>query len=335
MHENNKMRQNKAEDETVSAQYSRAEKDSAVVDISGRGKLVLGGKDHLKFLQGMLTNDVLKPRDGEGAYSFMLNQKGRVLTDMRLFRKERETLVDIEAQAAEKTALRLETFKLSYKVDIARDENRALFHLFGQRAEEAIVRFLDCAVKIKQFDHFDSTVAGARVWMARVDRSGKTGFDIEAEPGNSGKILELLKETGVFPASPEVLEIMRVEAGIPRYGKDMDESVIAPETGLLQAVSFEKGCYVGQEIVARAHWRGRVNRQLSGFLFRGQTVPREETGIVSLGGDAIGRITSSVYSPRFGVAAMGYIRREFKSVGTEIKTETGLEGKVADFSPDG
>ncbi len=311
-------------------QYFRARKHSAIFDISDREKLVLSGKDHLKFLQGMLTNDVLKLRAGEGIGALMLNQKGRILADMRLFRKDSETHLDLEAATAGKTMRLMNDFKLSYKVEIEKKEDRALFHLAGPEAPKIFSQFFQRdAEAMNRFDHFEGSVAGAHVWTARVDRTGKTGFDIETAPENSGKTLEAFVEKGVSHAGPEVLEIMRIEAAIPKYGTDMDESVIAPETGLMSAISFDKGCYVGQEIVARAHWRGRINRHFSAFVFSGEKPPPGGSEIISEQGAVIGRVTSSAFSPPAGSIAVGYIRREFKSPGTVIKTGAGQEGKVA------
>ncbi len=321
-------------DETLSEQYRRTRNRSAVADISHREMLVLSGKDHLKFLQSMISNDVLKPVPGEGIYAFMLNNKGRILTDMRLFKKDSETHLDLEANMAEETARRMNDFKLSYRLEIKRRENRALFHLTGPEVPKAVSQLLRTdAEAMKQFDHFESSIADAHVCMARVDRTGQVGFDIETAPENSRKVLSAFAEKGTVPVGREIFDIMRIESGIPEYGKDMDESVIAPETGLLCAVSFDKGCYVGQEIVARAHWRGRVNRHFSRFVFKGEKPPPQGEKIACGERSGIGRITSSGFSPAAGAVAVGYIRREFTSPGTEIKTENGFEGKVAELPP--
>ena len=287
----------------------------------------------MKFLQGILTNDVLKSAAGEGVYSLMLNRKGRVLADMRLFRDDSETFLDVETDAEETTANLMEGLKLSYAVEIKSGGGRALFHLAGPEAPVAVSGVLERDVReMKRFEHFRSAVSGARIWAARTDRVGGAGFDIETRPEDAGKIAGLFERSGVFPADGETFEILRIESGTPRYGRDMDESVIAPETGIEDAVSFEKGCYVGQEIVARAHWRGRVNRLLSGFLFKGDDAPARGSAVVAPedGGPA-GSVTSSAVSPDLGAVAMGYIRREFSEFGTAVKTEDGHEGRVCGF----
>lgn len=316
-------------DKTVSAEHKRAHMHSVFFDLSHRGRLILTGKDHLKFLQGILSNDVLKLSGGEGTYAFMLNPKGRILTDMRLFRKDGQTVLDLESEAADKTAERMNALKLSYGVEIEKAGNHTLFHLTGREVRETATQLFGTDVgEMKEFDHLEASVTNTPVWAARVDRTGQTGFDIEGAPENRAETLRAFAGKNVIAAGPETFDLLRIEAGIPEYGKDMDESVIAPETGLQNAVSFEKGCYVGQEIVARAHWRGRVNRHFARFVFEGKTPPSGGTGIVSDEGKAIGRVTSSAFSPSAGAVAVGYIRREFKSPGTEIKTENGQKGKI-------
>ncbi|WP_462137179.1 CAF17-like 4Fe-4S cluster assembly/insertion protein YgfZ [Candidatus Mycalebacterium sp.] len=318
-------------------EYRRARDGCALFDLSGAGKLFLKGKDHLKFLQSILTNDVLKPAAGQGVYSLMLNRKGRVLCDMNLFMADGGTLIDItNPDVAARTQTLMDEMKLSYRVEIER-KTRHLVHIAGPSAEDAVSEVLGREVKtMKPFDHFETAVkklsgtTGGAVWAARCDRTGLGGFDIEANnPEVRVEIEKQFASGGVLPASTQTFDILRMEAGIPEYGKDMDESVIAPETGLENAISFDKGCYVGQEIVARAHWRGRVNRRFSGFLFDGR--PSAPGEIVSPEGTPIGRITSSGFSPDFGAVALGYIRREYGEPGTAVKTGDGHEGKVAEL----
>ncbi len=312
----------------LNEEYRRARNGCVMFNLSGAGKLVIKGKDHLKFLQGVLTNDVLKPVAGQGVYSLMLNRKGRVLCDMNLFMADGVTLIDIADPAvAARMQTLMDELKLSYRVEIER-KTRNLVHIAGLSADDAAPVVLGREVKtMKPFDHFETDEA---VWAARCDRTGLKGFDIESD--NPGVIAEIEKQFasgGVLPASAQTLDILRIEAGVPEYGKDMDESVIAPETGLENAISFDKGCYVGQEIVARAHWRGRINRRFSGFLFDGQ--PPEPGEIFSHEGAPVGRITSSGFSPDFGAVALGYIRREHGESGAAVKTGNGCEGKVAEL----
>ncbi len=198
----------------IPVQYRRAHESCAIFDISERDKLVLGGKDHLKFLQNIITNDVLKLSAGEGVHSLMLNRKGRVLADMRLFRKDSETCLDIEPETGEPTAKYMEQLKLSYRVEIKNESGRALFHLAGPGASEAVSRVLGRDVrKMSVFEHCESAGDDARLWTARTDRVGVPGFDIETGRENAGEILGIFEENGVFPASAETFEILRDRIG--------------------------------------------------------------------------------------------------------------------------
>ncbi|MCY3973204.1 MAG: hypothetical protein OXF52_03265 [Candidatus Dadabacteria bacterium] len=322
-------------DENISGQYARAREGLAVFDISGRGRLSLSGRDTLKFLQGILTNDVLKPAEGEGLYTLMLNRKGRVLTDMRLFKGDGVVIADLESCALAPTAQRLNEFKLSYKVAVEEKGGFSLLYLCGPEAAGAVSRLCGAdAGRMKPFDHFEGEVAGAKITAARTDRAGAAGFDLACSSADADAVLAALRAEGAGVCDPQVLEIMRVEEGVALYGRDMDENVIAPETGLLGAVSFEKGCYVGQEIVARAHWRGKVNRLLARLEFDGAPPP-EGAELFSESGDRAGRITSSALSPRLGAVAMGYVRREFSEPQTGVRTDSGRDGRVAGAARDG
>ncbi len=267
----------------------------------------------------------MKPSAGQGLYALMLNRKGRILTDMRLFLSEDETALDLEPSVTDVTAERMNDFKLSYKVDIKKDEGRAVFHLCGAEAAGCVSHITGAdAGAMNPFDHRDCPEIDARA--ARTDRLGVTGFDIDTPGANAGEVRKLFEKGGAAFAGADVFEAVRIEAVIPVYGKDMDESTIAPEAGLENAVSFEKGCYVGQEVVARTHWRGRVNRHLAGFVFEGDPPPGGSE--IFSDGSAAGRVTSSGFSPRLGAVAMGYIRREYAAAGTEILTSGGQRGKV-------
>ena len=143
------------------------------------------------------------------------------------------------------------------------------------------------------------------------------------------------EELGVTPVGMDAMNTLRVEAGIPAYGVDMDESNIPIEAGLWDALDFEKGCYVGQEVVARIKWRGHVNWHLLGLLLDGDTVPKPGDEIFS-GERKIGRVTSGVFSPSLGKPiALGYLRREFKEPGTKVTVKTdeknALNGVISDI----
>ncbi len=305
-------------------EYTAVRQGVGIVDLSSRGKLRLSGKDHLKFLQGMLTNDVMKLEEGTGMYATVLTVKGRMISDMRVYREGESVLLDLEAGLNEKVRELLTKFRLSYKADIDDiTETTGLISVQGPQAAKLIGLLIERELpQMKQYDFQKAEAACLGLTIVSVNRTGEEGYDIYVS--NEG--LELLwdtlisrgEELGVKPVGYGALNTLRIEAGIPVYGVDMDESNIPIEAGLWDALNFEKGCYVGQEVVARIKWRGHVNWHLMGFASEGASAPEVGDEIFS-GERKIGRITSSIFSPAVNKAlSLGYIRREFKDPGTQV-----------------
>ncbi len=282
-----------------------------VIDISSRGKLMLSGADHIKFLQGMLTNDVKEKIPGTGIYAAILTPKGKMISDMRVFKNEDSVYMDTEPGMSGNIAELLRRFKLSYKAEVIDvTEDYCVFHVCGPSCGELIEKRLGTDVKhMKAYDHR----ACGKATVMKLNRTGETGFDVLFENRSAQKIWELLIENPPVPGlcGQEALETLRIEAGIPVYGKDMDISTIPIEAGIWDALDFEKGCYVGQEVVARIKWRGRVNWHLAYFEVQqdGSALPGDTLWVKE---KKVGRITSSTYSPTLGKKiSIGYIRREF------------------------
>jgi len=172
---------------------------------------------------------------------------------------------------------------------------------------------------------------GARAIVAGVNRTGGRGYDLYVPKGSAGVVWDRLIKSGARPVGLRAMETLRIEAGIPRYGVDMNEETIPLEAGLDHAVNYDKGCYVGQEVVARIHWRGHVNWVLSGFLLAGRELPSPGSELRD-GNKKVGYITSSAYSPSLDrVIALGYIRRELSEPGSEavLNTEDGGIAELA------
>lgn len=298
---------------------ARAVRESVgVIDISGRGKLMLSGTDHIKFLQGILTNDVEGKKPGTGAYAAILTHKGKMISDMRVFRNETSVYMDTEPDTGGNIAELLRRLRLSYKAEVLDvTENYCVFHVCGPGCGELIEKRLGVDIKqMKEYDHRPCT--GATVM--KLNRTGESGFDVFFENRSARKIWELLLENPAVAelCGQDALETLRIEAGIPVYGKDMDISTIPIEAGIWHALDFEKGCYVGQEVIARIKWRGRVNWHLAYFETQqgGGTLPGDTLRVKE---KKVGRITSSTYSPTLGKnISIGYIRREFRDFQEEI-----------------
>jgi folate-binding protein YgfZ len=264
------------------------------VDRAERTKLLVGGGDGAEFLQGQLTNDVEGLTSGTGCYAALLTHKGKLRADMRVLRGEDWIWLDSEPQSRELLLQTLERYSLGrdVRLDDVTDE-RAITSLIGPRAREA----LDTTPP----DEEHAFVHGELGLYVATD----LGVDVISDVSEAERIRDAI---GAEPVSAEAAECLRIESGRPRFGLDMDEETIPEEAGLNdRAVSFTKGCYVGQETVARLHYKGRPNRHLRGLRL---SAPADRGDEVRLGERAIGRVGSSCVSPAHGPIALAVIRRE-------------------------
>jgi aminomethyltransferase len=321
-------------------EYYAVRNNVGILDLSHHGKIELGGKEHIKFLQGILSNDVKKLEEGDGQYATFLTPKGRIVTDMKLYRKGGSVLIELEPGLNEKVIELLLKYRISYKVVIEDLTKRlSLISVQGPNSERLIEKTLGGKIPdLKEYCFFSGEINGKELLIAYVNRTGELGFDVFVSSDGTNKILweSLIAKGQEFEARPVGLfafETLRIEAGIPRYGVDMNENTIPIEAGLWNALSFEKGCYVGQEVIARIKWRGHVNWHLVGLRIDGDYTPKENCKILT-GEREVGYITSSSYSPKLNkIIALGYIRREFNKPGVQvtIKTETN-ETRSAEVS---
>ena len=306
------------------AEYEAAKNRVGISDLSDRGKLRLSGKDHLKFLQGMLTNDVMKLLEGDGMYAAILTVKGRMLSDMRVYRETESILLDLEPGLNKKVGEILTRYRLSYKATIDDvTDTVGLLSVHGPLSRGLVIAAAGSEnIPVNEFGHTSPAIGGRDVKVVKLNRTGSDGYDIyapaESLPDVWNVLMEKGKAHGIVPVGRAALETLRIEAGIPVYGTDMDEDTIPIEAGIWNALSFEKGCYVGQEVVARIKWRGHVNRHLSGLVLHDGMIPLKGSEIFS-GGKKIGYVTSAVESPALGKPiALGYVRREFIEPDTQV-----------------
>jgi len=306
-------------------EYNAVRNNVGIVDLSHHGKIKLGGKEHIKFLQGILSNDVEKLEEGNGQYSTFLTPKGRTITDMRLYRKGDSVLLDLEPGVSEKVRELFLKYKISYKVDIEDvTDSLSLISVHGPNAKKLVEKTLGKQIPdLKEYDFITSETNGQELLIANMNRTGELGFDIFVSSDGTNKTLweNLIAQGEEFDAKPvglDAFETLRIEAGIPRFGVDMNENTIPIEAGIWNALSFEKGCYVGQEVIARIKWRGHVNWHLTGLKIDGDDIPKMDSKIIR-GEREIGYITSSAFSPKLNqIIALGYIRREFSNPGAQV-----------------
>jgi folate-binding protein YgfZ len=287
----------------VESHYRALRESVGLLDRSTRGKLDLLGVDAVDFLQGQVTNDVAGLEPGQGCYALLLNPKGKVLTDMRaLLRSEHDLWLDTEAVTLEALRSKLEIYKIGRQVEIAdRSGDRAILSLIGPAVTEIVA---PAAVPGEENAFSESELAGARVLVVGTD----LGVDLILEAADAARVGAALLERGAVAVGAEAAEIRRIERGRPRYGADMTADNLPAEVGVEErAVSFTKGCYVGQEPVARMHYRGHPNRHLRGLELSRPAKPGD--AVVS-GEKEVGKVTSACVSPALGPIALTVLRRE-------------------------
>jgi folate-binding protein YgfZ len=305
------------------------------VERSTRGRLRLTGHERQSFLQGMITNDVANLTPGTGCYAFLLDATGHILNDMRVLATEEYLLLDLEPEQASFVAETLDKYLIMEKCKIE-DVTAATAQVFvgGNRASEMLIR---AGVTVE-----DSWLEGRNrmhgdLLFAATHLLSVPGFDIYGSPQAVTAFIDELRSSAetasvtVASADPELLTALRVEAGVPLFGVDFDSRVLAPETGQTsRAISYKKGCYVGQEIVARIDARGHTNRTFAGFILRdGGAAPAPEAVVTLEDGKEIGRITSGAWSPKMNMAiALGYVRMEQAASGTAVL----VGGRAAEVS---
>lgn len=284
------------------SEYDAITEACGVVDRSERGKLRLTGGDAKGFLQGQVSNDVEGLASGTGAYAAFLTPKGKMLGDLRILDTGEELLLDTERVALQELFNMIRRFSIGYDVQLhKRTLQQGLLSLLGPAAADlAELPELGYA----EHNHAAGEVAGVRVRAVRTD----LGIDLLCDAGDTDALASGLERAGVRPVSEATADIVRVERGRPRFGIDLDETVIPQEADLnARAVSFTKGCYVGQETVARLYYRGKPNRQLRGLRLSAPGRTGEE---ITLGARAVGRLGSVAQSPRLGPVALALVRRE-------------------------
>jgi tRNA-modifying protein YgfZ len=278
--------------------------DVALVDRSERGKLALTGPQAKELLSGQVTNDIEALTPGGGCYAALLTNKGKMLADLRVLDTATELWLDTERAGLQALFDTLRRGAVGWQADLhKRTLEQALLSLVGPHAAQAAGADLG-----PEHANRRAQLGGADVLLVATD----LGVDVVCAAPDADRVRGALD----VPAVPEAAaEVLRVESGRPRYGLDLDDTTIPQEAGLNdRAVSFTKGCYVGQETVARLHYRGKPNRHLRGLRL---SAPVPTGTPLVLGEREVGRVGSSVVSPRLGPIGLAIVRRE-AGVGDEL-----------------
>ena len=324
------------------AAYAAATERAIVVRRADRGVHRVFGRDPVKMVHGLVTNDVQSLAVGGARYAVMLTVKGRMVADVRIVRRAADLLIEADTAALPHVQ---DTLKKFVPPLFARSEDVsatfAIVGVYGPSARDILhsvlagevpvpdddddvrSRTLNAAVPddLAEDDGVLAVFDDASVHVIRTGEAGVDGYDIIAPTTHADALVLALDAAGAVPAARETVEVLRIEAGRPRWGAELGEDVIPIEAGLLdRAISTTKGCYTGQEVIIRILHRGHVNRHLRGLLM-GDAVAAPGTELFREGEPKpVGRITSACLSPRFGrVVALGYVRREVEP-GAVVRT---------------
>ena len=306
----------------LDAQYRQLREECGLLDRSERGKLIVSGSEAAEYLQGQLTNEVEALEPGEGQYAALLDRKGHMQADMRVLRTGSDELwIDTEAEALPAALRHLEMYKIGREVAIADlTAERVILSLIGPRSVEV-------AGTAALPEHANEAAKVGGVECLAVGTA--EGIDLIAKAGDAANLREALTGAGAVEVGSEAAEVVRIEAGVPRFGAEMSTETMPAEAGIVErAVSFTKGCYIGQEPVARLHYKGRPNRHLRGLELSG---PAPSGASLRLGEKEVGRVGSACLSPARGPIALAIVRREAEP-GAELAVgEDGVTARVIDL----
>ncbi len=303
----------------VEAEYAAIVGGAAVIDLGWRTLVRATGADRVGFFQGMLTNDVAALRLGDGTGALLLTIQGRVVADVRVAALDDALLLDVDARARAAFVEALEKLIIADDVELGEpDRPTALIGLEGPHAGAC----LDGRIADAPWAHAAIRIADADVRAIRASEVRGPAFVLHVAATDAPRVWDALVARGARPAGMDALERRRIEAGVPRIGVDMDGTTLALEVPVDELLSATKGCYLGQEVVARGTARGHVNRRLVRLTVEGP-VPASGAPLVRDGKEA-GRLTS--VAPPLGerpAVALGFVRREHWEPGTELRVDAG------------
>ena len=298
---------------------------AGIVDLSDRAKVCVRGADRTSFLDGLITADVKVLEPGASAYALVLTDKSRVVGDLRVYAFENHYVLDIERRQAGPLLAYIQKFLISD--DVVLEDLSSSGHLEVHGPDAARIVSATAGVDVRGLlpDHVASfAVEKRRVGhVARVGGVGEPGFALWAEGADLAAGWSRFLRRGIAPVGRDAFDVLRIEAGVPRVGADMGEDTLALEVAPARAINFSKGCYVGQEVVARGTYRGHMNRRLMGLQVDGDVPPERGNRVRTAHGD-VGHVSSGTWSPSLGrVIALALLRIEEVGPSTELSIDRG------------
>lgn len=298
-------------------EYSALHNEALFFDRSNRVRMRISGPKAAELVTGMVTNDVSAMSPGEGQYAAALTPKGKIVADLRIFALDDALLIDTSAAAApgwKEMVRKYVNPRLAPYHDVTSELGD--IGVFGRSARAVLSRIAgiderDLAA-LELYSHISRPLADVTAIIARVPEMEMEGYEVFLPAPAVNSLKASLQSAGIAPGSAETWQIARIESGRPEWGVDMDDSTLPQEANFdeLGAISYTKGCYIGQETVARVHFRGHVNRFLRRLRFVTRPAPPRGAELVDETGKVIGDVRSSALSPRYGGVGLGMVRRE-------------------------
>ena len=306
-------------------EYAALHNGAGLVDLSARGKLRLGGADRARFLHNLLSNDILALRPGEGCHAAKLSLQGKMEAGLRVLCLPNEIRCDLEPGQATGVYASLSKHLVREKVQLEEVSARwALLALQGLRAGAVLhAAGVETASLGAPLRHTDATLAGMAVLVVRADHCGADGFDVWVRAEDAALAWAMLCSAGARPVGWQMLDVRRIEAGIPRATTEITGETFPMEAGLDAGwISYKKGCYLGQETISRIHHLGHVNRRLCGLLFEDDRLPTSGARLFAAD-KQVGWVTSTAWSPARGHAVgLAYVHREYALPGSALTVDT-------------
>jgi len=310
------------------AEHAALKSSAGVLDLSFRGRLCLTGADRQRFLNGQVTNNVKDLKPGQSCYAAIVNHKGKLQGDAFIHALAGELLLDFEPGQIEAVTQRLEKFIIADDVQIINvTTSYGMLSVQGPKAADTLaLTGLPLTLPPAELTSVTLQDPGlGEICVVRVPRAGSDGFDLFVPTGALSTVLTRLvaaaAKIGGRLCGWQALEIARIEAGLPRFGVDMDATNLAPEAGIEnRAISYTKGCYTGQEVIARIRTYGQVAKSLRGLVLPADTrqLPKKGDKLTREGRE-VGYVTSAIFSPACQTAvALGYVRKECNQAGTRL-----------------
>ena len=302
-----------------------------VFSLAWRSRIKVTGKDRVRWLHNMVTNNVRDLPLNRGKYNFVLNAQGRILGDMYIFNRGESLVLETDASQVDTLLNTMKRFIIMDKVEmVSAGESVTALGVCGPKSEAVLKQAGVDAASMEPLEIKEISFDGVAIVLVRGPEQRPGWFEIWIDSDKAQACWQRLTQAGTQPVGSEALEMWRVLRGIPNYGQDIRDRDLPQETEQLQALTFTKGCYIGQEIVERIRARGQVHRKFTGFIFDGQ-IPA--IGKYESEGRAVAEVTTTATVPAAGAnknIGLGYVRREALSAGPKVNLN-GIEAAVTDL----